>query len=278
MDGTMEPFLLLTLLLIAVGAGVIGALFGLGGGIIFIPVLTILYGLDATSAAAASLVGIVATSTGSASGYVRKGVSNIRLGMMMEITTCTGAIIGAAVAIYLDNTVLLVIFSCVMLYSGFKMAVSPEKLTVEHEEGDLMTFEYEDPTADPPRQKYTVKNVKSGMALCTVAGAVSSMTGVGGGAIKVPLMNIHMHVPVKVASATSSYMIGITAFSGAVIYFIHGDILLDVAAAVAVGAYVGALIGTRIASKVNAKSLKRYMSVVFFAIAAIMFCEAGGIL
>ena len=91
-------------------------------------------------------------------------------------------------------------------------------------------------------------------------------------------MNIHMHVPVKVASATSSYMIGITAFSGAVIYFIHGDILLDVAAAVAVGAYVGALIGTRIASKVNAKSLKRYMSVVFFAIAAIMFCEAGGIL
>lgn len=278
MDGTMEPFLLLTLLLIAVGAGVIGALFGLGGGIVFIPVLTILYGLDATSAAAASLVGIVATSTGSASGYVRKGVSNIRLGMMMEITTCTGAIIGAAVAIYLDNTVLLVIFSCVMLYSGFKMAVSPEKLTVEHEEGDLMTFEYEDPTADPPRQKYTVKNVKSGMALCTVAGAVSSMTGVGGGAIKVPLMNIHMHVPVKVASATSSYMIGITAFSGAVIYFIHGDILLDVAAAVAVGAYVGALIGTRIASKVNAKSLKRYMSVVFFAIAAIMFCEAGGIL
>ena len=270
MDGTMEPFLLLTLLLIAVGAGVIGALFGLGGGIIFIPVLTILYGLDAT-AAAASLVGIVATSTGSASGYVRKGVSNIRLGMMMEITTCAGAIIGAAVAIYLDNTVLLVIFSCVMLYSGFKMAVSPEKLTVEHEEGDPMTFEYEDPTADPPRQK-------SGMALCTVAGAVSSMTGVGGGAIKVPLMNIHMHVPVKVASATSSYMIGITAFSGAVIYFIHGDILLDVAAAVAVGAYVGALIGTRIASKVNAKSLKRYMSVVFFAIAAIMFCEAGGIL
>ena len=104
MDGTMEPFLLLTLLLIAVGAGVIGALFGLGGGIIFIPVLTILYGLDATSAAAASLVGIVATSTGSASGYVRKGVSNIRLGMMMEITTCAGAIIGAAVAVGADET------------------------------------------------------------------------------------------------------------------------------------------------------------------------------
>ena len=96
-------------------------------------------------------------------------------------------------------------------------------------------------------------------------------------AFNIPIVSL-VDVPVKVASATSSYMIGITAFSGAVIYFIHGDILLDVAAAVAVGAYVGALIGTRIASKVNAKSLKRYMSVVFFAIAAIMFCEAGGIL
>ncbi len=274
----MEPFLLLTLVLIAVGAGIVGALFGLGGGIIFIPVLTILYGMDATAAAAASLVGIVATSTGSASGYVKKGLSNIRLGMMMEITTCIGAAVGAAAAMYLDNTILLVIFSCVMLYSGFKMAVSPERHIVDEEDGNPMTFEYEDPTADPPLQKYAVGNVKSGMALCTVAGAVSSMTGVGGGAIKVPLMNIHMHVPVKVAGATSSYMIGITAFSGAIVYFIHGAIVLDVAAAVAVGAYIGARAGTWISSRVNAKSLKRYMSVVFFAIAAVMFCEAGGIL
>ena len=274
----MEPFLLLTLVLIAVGAGIVGALFGLGGGIIFIPVLTILYGMDATAAAAASLVGIVATSTGSASGYVRKGLSNIRLGMMMEITTCIGAAVGAAVAMYLDNTILLVIFSCVMLYSGFKMAVSPERHIVDEEDGNPMTFEYEDPTADPPLQRYTVGNVKSGMALCTVAGAVSSMTGVGGGAIKVPLMNIHMHVPVKVVGATSSYMIGITAFSGAIVYFIHGAIVLDVAAAVAVGAYIGARAGTWISARVNAKSLKRYMSVVFFAIAVVMFCEAGGIL
>lgn len=277
-EGSMEPFLLLTLLLVAIGAGVIGALFGLGGGIIFIPVLTILYGLDATSAAAASLVGIVATSAGSASGYVSKGLSNIRLGMLLEITTCIGAILGAAAAMYMDNTALLVIFSCVMLYSGFKMAVSPERTAVERGENGSMTFEYEDPLKNPPKQEYTVKNVKNGMVLCTVAGVVSSMTGVGGGAIKVPLMNLHMHVPVKVASATSSYMIGITAFSGAIIYFIHGEVIPDVAAAVAVGAYVGALIGTRISAMVNAKSLKRYMSVVFFAIAAIMFCKAGGFL
>ncbi|MCQ2079109.1 MAG: sulfite exporter TauE/SafE family protein [archaeon] len=272
----MDPMLLIVLLFIAIGAGVIGALFGLGGGIVFVPVLTILFGLDATTAAAASLVGIVATSTGSATGYVKKGLTNIRLGMLMEITTTIGAIAGAMIAVYLANWVLLVIFSIVMLYSGFKMAMSPERtVTPTSEEMDSpMTFSY--PADDGTTGRYTVQNNRRGMVLCTVAGAVSSMTGVGGGSIKVPLMNIYMHIPIKVASATSSYMIGITAFSGAFIYFIEGAIALDVAAAVAVGAYVGAMIGTRISEKVNAKALKRYMSVVFFAIAVIMILKAGG--
>ncbi len=272
----MEPVMLVLLLLIAIGAGIIGALFGLGGGIIFVPVLTIIFGQDAVTAAAASLVGIVATSTGSSSGYVKKGLSNIRFGMMMEITTTIGAIAGAIIATYLENWVLLVIFSVVMLYSGFKMAMSPEKIITESGENNRMTFSYSDPASGVTDQQYTVKSVRSGMALCTVAGAVSSMTGVGGGSIKVPLMNIYMHIPVKVASATSSYMIGITAFSGAVIYFIQGAIDYQIAAAVAVGAYIGANIGTWVSSKVNAKAIKRYMSVVFFAIAIIMLAKAGG--
>lgn len=272
----MDPALLMILLLIAVGAGIIGALFGLGGGIVFIPVLTILFGLDATTAAAASLVGIVATSTGSATGYVKKGLTNIRLGMMMEITTTIGAVVGAIVATYLENWILLVIFSCVMLYSGFKMAVSPEKKIEGTVSDGPLSFTYSDPASGAVDQPYRVERAKSGMVLCTIAGAVSSMTGVGGGAIKVPLMNIHMKIPVKVASATSSYMIGITAFSGAIVYFIQGAIDYQVAAAVAVGAYVGAVIGTRLSSKINAKSLKRYMSVVFFAIAITMFLKAGG--
>lgn len=272
----MEPFMLLLLLFIAIGAGIVGALFGLGGGIIFVPVLTILFGEDATTAAAASLVGIVATSTGSATGYVKKGLSNIRLGMLMEITTTIGAIAGAIVATYLENWVLLLIFSAVMLYSGFKMAVSPERIIADEAGNDTMTFAYSDPASGVEDKQYTVKNVGSGMALCTVAGAVSSMTGVGGGSIKVPLMNIYMHIPIKVASATSSYMIGITAFSGAIIYFIQDAIDLQIAASVAIGAYIGALAGTRISAKINAKSIKRYMSVVFFVIAIIMMAKAGG--
>ena len=204
----------MVLMLIAIGAGIVGALFGLGGGIIFIPVLTILFGLDAAEAVAASLVGIVATSTGSATGFVKKGLSNIRLGMLLEITTTIGAIIGAIIASYLENWILLILFSMVMLYSGFKMAVSPERTDIGEGRENELTFEYSDPASGVENRKYEVRNIRSGMALCTIAGAVSSMTGVGGGSIKVPLMNIYMHVPIKVASATSSYMIGITAFSG----------------------------------------------------------------
>jgi len=276
----MEPVLLAALMVIAVGAGIIGALFGLGGGIIFVPVLTILFGLDATAAAAASLVGVVATSTGTASSYVEKGLSNIRLGMLLEITTSIGAIAGAVIAAYLDNWILFCIFAAVMFYSGIKMAAKPErKISPEDiENGSDMTFTFVDPAETVPEQTYTVKHAKGGVALCTFAGMISSMTGVGGGAIKVPLMNLYMHIPIKAASATSNYMIGITAFSGAIIYMIEGAVILDVACAVAVGAFVGAVIGTKISARTNAASLKKYMSVVFFAVAILMLLKAGGIL
>ncbi len=272
----MEPLLLVALLLIGVFAGAFGAVFGLGGGIILIPVMTILFGLDPTSAAAASLVGIVATSAGATTRSLKKGTTNVRLGLMLEITTSIGAIVGAAVAIYLEDWILMVFFAMVMLYSGIKMAMSPERAVEESDEEGMMTFTYKDAAEGDAEKRYTVKNVKSGLGLCIIAGAISSITGVGGGAVKVPLMNIHMHVPIKVASTTSSYMIGITAFSGAVIYLAAGQVMLDVAAAVAIGTYVGATIGARIAEKVHTASLKKYMSVVFFFVCITMLLKAGG--
>ena len=274
----MDPLLLMVLLFIAIGAGIIGALFGLGGGIVFVPVLTILYGMDATAAAAASLVGIVATSTGSASGFVRKGLTNIRFGMLLEITTTIGAAIGAVVATMLANWILLVLFSAVMIISGVKMATSPERSVADSVSESPMTFRYSDPASGVEDKPYEIKNVKSGMLLCTFAGSVSSMTGVGGGSLKVPLMNVYMHVPLKVATATSSYMIGITAFSGAIVYLIQGAITYDVAGPVAIGAYIGAVLGTSISNKTQTSSLKKYISVVFFVIAGIMLLKAGGYL
>lgn len=273
----MEPVLIIALITVGVCAGTIGTLFGVGGGIIFIPVLTILFDLSASEAVAVSLVGIVATSTGAASFYVKSGIANVRLGLLLEITTSVGAMIGALFAAYAANWVLLFIFGCVLIYSAVSMILRKERIIENSDEGGDMNFSYTD-SKDLTERQYEVKNVKSGLLVCTAAGVLSSLTGVGGGTIKVPLMNIHMHVPIKVASATSSYMIGITAFSGAIIFFIHGDLLLDYAAAIAVGAFLGSVIGTSISKKLDAGPMRKYFSILLLAVSVIVFLEAGGVL
>ena len=269
--------LMLALILIGIGAGVLGTLFGVGGGIIFIPVLTILFDLSASEAVAVSLVGIIAASTGAASYYVKKDLANVRLGLLLEITTTVGAMIGAMIAMYVSNWILLCIFGCVLIYSAMSMILRPERIVEPTDDEGVMSFSYTD-EKDCSQRRYKVENTKTGLLICTAAGAMSSMTGVGGGTIKVPLMNVHMHVPMKVSSATSSYMIGITAFSGAIIYFLHGDLLLDYAAAIAIGAFIGSLIGTRISKHLNAAPMRRYFSILLLAISVIIFLKAGGVL
>lgn len=272
----MEPTLLLILLLIAIAGGLVGSLFGLGGGIIFVPVLTLLFGLDVTAATAASLVGVVASSSGSASVYLRRGLSNIRLGLMLELTTCVGAVIGAVIAVYLADWALCLIFAAVMIYNGFTMAFTPEPKPGRTAGKGSRLFTWTDP--DGVAREHPVDHVRGGAALCTGAGALSAMTGVGGGTIKVPIMNLYMHVPIKIASATSNYMIGLTAFTGAAVYFLKGAMLPDYAAAVAVGAFIGAFIGVQLDKRLNAKAQKKYMSVIAFLVAVLMLLKAGGVL
>lgn len=274
----MEPLILAGLIVLGLCSGIFGALFGLGGGVIFVPVLMLIFGLEPTEAVAISLIGIIAGSVGASTVLVDKGLSNVRLGLLLEITTCVGAIAGAIIATYLDSWILMVLFSVIIIYSGIRMIVNPER-TVEPATGEdtAMTFRYTDESVGED-VRYEVQNVGSGMGLCTIAGALSSMTGVGGGAVKVPLMNIHMHVPMKAASSTSSYMIGITAFSGAITYFFAGEVMLAYAACVAIGAFVGSLVGARYARKVPAKHLRKYFSIVLFFMAALVLLQAGGIL
>lgn len=274
----MDPLIMAGLIVMGCGAGILGALFGLGGGIIFVPLLMLVFGLAPTEAVAVSLIGIIAGSVGASTVFVDKGLSNVRLGLLLEITTAAGAILGAIVATLLDDRLLMVIFSVIVIYSGIRMILNPEKVVEPADGSDgRLSFEYRDEThGDSIR--YQVQNMKGGMALCTVAGMISSMTGVGGGAIKVPLMNIYMHVPIKAASATSSYMIGITAFSGAITYFLGGQVLLGYAAGVAIGAFLGSLAGTTLARRINGKHLRKYFSAVLFAMAALVLLQAGGIL
>lgn len=274
----MEPLILAGLIVLGLCSGIFGALFGLGGGVIFVPVLMLVFGLEPTEAVAISLIGIIAGSVGASTVLVDRGLSNVRLGLLLEITTCVGAIAGAIIATYLDSWILMVLFSVIIIYSGIRMIVNPER-TVEPSSGEdtPLTFRYRDESVGED-VRYEVQNVGSGMGLCTIAGALSSMTGVGGGAVKVPLMNIHMHVPMKAASSTSSYMIGITAFSGAITYFFAGEVILAYAACVAIGAFAGSLIGARYARKIPARHLRKYFSIVLFAMAILVLLQAGGIL
>ncbi len=274
----MDPIILTGLLVMGMGAGILGALFGLGGGIIFVPVLMLVFGLAPTEAVAISLIGIIAGSVGASTVFVDKGLSNVRLGLLLEITTATGAIIGAMVATYLEEWILMVIFSVIVYISGYRMFRSQEKVVPPAEDAEgRYAFRYED-EASGECVDYEVQNVKGGMALCTAAGMISSMTGVGGGLVKVPLMNLYMHVPMKAASATSSYMIGITAFSGAITYFLGGQVLLEYAAGVAIGAFLGSLAGTILTRRISARHLRKYFSVVVFLMATLVLLQALGVL
>ncbi len=274
---TMELLILLSLIALGTGAGIMGALFGLGGGVIFVPVLMLCYGMSPVEAAAVSLVGIVAGSVGASSVFVEKGLANVRLGLLLEVTTTIGAVAGALIAGLLEEWILSLIFCAVMIYSAIRMYLSPERVVEPKDGKGRMSFEYRD-EANGETIPYEVQNVGKGGIACVFAGMMSSMTGVGGGAIKVPVMNLIMRVPMKAASATSSYMIGITAFSGAITYFFSGQLELAFAGGVAIGAFLGAIAGTYLARRISTKHLRRYFSVVLIIMAVLVLLRVGGIL
>ncbi len=271
----MEPVLMIALILVGILAGVMGALFGVGGGMVIVPILTIGFGLAAKDAVAISLVGIVATSVGASSVYVGKGISNVKLGLFMEVTTVFGAIVGVFIAMYVSNLAMTVVFSIVLVYSGYRMIVNSGKDVELTKEPGKYHMSYYDET-EKAYVGYNIHNLGKGAAISTVAGVIASMTGMGGGTIKVPVMNMYMDVPMKVATATSNYMIGITAFAGAILYFVMGEVDLMFAGSVAVGGFVGSMLGTRISAHINGKSLRKYFAVLLFVVAAIMLLNAGG--
>ena len=186
-----------------------------------------------------------------------------------------GAIVGAFVAVMIEDWILMVVFSVFLLINAYRMVRSRGRdcgsAEGEHE------FWFTDMKSGE-RIGYDVSHKAGGTIACIAAGAYSSMTGVGGGVIKVPIMNAYMGVPLKAATATSSYMIGITAFSGAIIYLLSGQILLEYAAYVAIGAYIGMFAGTHISKYFDTASLKKYFAIVLVASAVSMLLEAGGVL
>lgn len=258
--------LLFTLIVLAGAflAGLIGSLTGLGGGVIIIPLLTLVLGVDIHYAIGASIISVIATSSGSAAAYVREGITNVRIGMFLEIATTISAVIGAVITVFIDPNYIAMIFGSILLFSSAMMIRKKVDRSDNDTSGRLAIFfklngSY--PTGSGIK-KYAVHNVAGGFFMMFIAGIVSGLLGIGSGALKVIAMDNIMRIPFKVSTTTSNFMMGVTAAASAVVYLHRGQIDPGIAMPVAVGVLLGATIGSKILMRVKADRLK----VVFAAV------------
>lgn len=260
----------LVLALGGVAAGLTGSLTGLGGGIIVVPFLALGFGVDLRYAIGASLVTIIATSSGAAAEYLSKGFANFRVGMFMEIATTVGAVGGACLAGVVSTSAIAVLFGAVLLYSAF-MSNRPLRDRAESSPPDPLAarlkMDSEFPEKDGPRP-YRVRNVAGGFLLMTVAGALSGLLGIGSGAFKVLAMDQVMRLPFKVSTATSTFMIGVTAAASAGIYLGRGYIDPFLAMPVMLGVLAGSMLGARVFARAGTKVLRAVFGLVILAIGA----------
>lgn len=245
-------------------AGFLGALTGLGGGVVLVPLLTIFFKVDLHYAIGASLVSVIATSSGSAAAYVKEGFSNIRIGMFLEIATTLGALLGAFLTAHVPARGIAVIFGVVLLYSAYVARNIRPRTAQDHPPDPLATklkMNSSFPDTSGIRQ-YNVYNVPGGFGIMFGAGALSGLLGIGSGALKVVAMDQAMRIPFKVSTTTSNFMIGVTAAASAGIYLSRGYIDPALAMPVMLGVLVGSLMGTRVLVKTKTKSLRLVFSLV----------------
>lgn len=252
------------LLMVGAGAaaGLFGALLGLGGGVLIVPLLTFGFGLPLREAVGVSLVAVIMTSSAAAGVYLERHVANLRLGMSLELFTATGALVGGSIAFLLDERVLEVLFAALLIYVSVSMIWAGRRSAASADDAE---------TAD-----YRVHRMGLGVVGSLGAGLVSALLGIGGGIIKVPLMHLGMGVPLRVATATSNLMIGITASASAIIYLLHGGIDPYVAGPTAIGVFVGASFGSRVAHRIDLRYLRILFVVVLLYTAVQMLLKAIG--
>lgn len=252
-------------------AGFLGALTGLGGGVIVVPVLTLALGVNMEYAIGASLVSVIATSSGAAAAYVREGFSNIRIGMFLEIATTMGAIVGALLAGHVGTHALAVLFGLVLIQSAYH-SVKGVPETDAPVASDSLARRLRLGSSYPAggrEQEYGVRNVGGGFGLMFGAGMLSGLLGIGSGAVKVIAMDRAMHIPFKVSTTTSNFMIGVTAAASAGIYLSRGYIDPRVAMPVMLGVLCGALVGAKVLVHAPVRALR----VIFAAVVAVLAIE-----
>lgn len=262
-------------------AGLLGSLTGLGGGVIIIPLLTLVLGVDIHYAIGASIISVIATSSGSAAAYVKEGITNIRIGMFLEIATTISAIVGAVITVFINPGYIAVIFGIILLFSAIMMVRKKVDRSDNNTSGKLAGFlklngTY--PTEDGIK-KYAVHNVIGGFLMMFIAGIISGLLGIGSGALKVIAMDNIMRIPFKVSTTTSNFMMGVTAAASAIVYLHRGQIDPGIAMPVTVGVLLGATIGSKILVKTKTDKLKIVFAIVvtFLALQMIYNGLAGNL-
>jgi len=263
------PEFSLWIFLSSILAGLLGSLTGLGGGVVIVPVLTVLFHVDIHYAIGASLVSVIATSSGAAAAYVREGYSNIRIGMFLEIATTIGAIFGAWLTTRVPTHAIGIVFGVVLLYSAWAAVrvqehahttIPPDALAARLR----MTGTLPVPGGDP--QPYAARRVPAGFSLMFLAGGLSGLLGIGSGAVKVLAMDQAMRLPFKVSTTTSNFMIGVTAAASAGIYLSRGYISPGLAMPVMLGVLGGSLAGSKILVHAQVKTLRIVFATVIVAL------------
>lgn len=265
----------LILLLSAYAAGLLGSLTGLDGGVVVIPVLTLGFGVDFHYAIGAALVASIATSSGSGSAYVKEGITNIRLGMFLEIATTIGAVVGAIVAVWLNNSAIAIIYGCVLVLT----AAMQQRRKSDHDgvKGSEMARRLKLfgtwPQKDGSMKHYELRHVGGGFSVMLIAGVLSGILGIGSGVLKVIAMDGIMKVPFKVSTTTSNFMMGVTACASAVVYIQRGNIVPGIACPVLIGVLFGALTGARLLKKLDVRLLRQIFCVAILLVAINMIYQ-----
>jgi len=250
-------------------AGFLGALTGLGGGVVVVPLLSLLLGVDIRYAVGASLVSVIATSSGAAAAYVREGFSNIRIGMFLEIATTFGALVGAYLATRLPTATIGMVFGVVLLISAYFSSREPPQSDAGHPPDRLAHWLKLEGSYPTPRgeQSYQARGVPLGFGMMFGAGALSGLLGIGSGAMKVLAMDQAMGLPFKVSTTTSNFMIGVTAAASAGIYLSRGFLDPGLAMPVMLGVLAGSMLGARVLVKARTRSIRIVFALVIVALA-----------
>jgi uncharacterized membrane protein YfcA/uncharacterized membrane protein len=282
---TSASFSMLTVVLIFLGAilaGLLGSLVGLGGGVLIVPLLTLIFHLPIRFAIGASIISVIATSSGAAAAYVRDHLTNMRVGMFLEIATTVGAISGAFLAGLLAPNLLAVVFGVILILSSIPLLKKMGEDTPQNVHNDrLATFLHLDGSYPDHQQgkeiSYQVTRTPWGLGMMYIAGLISGLLGIGSGTFKVLALDVLMRLPIKVSTTTSNFMIGVTAAASAGIYFSRGDIPPLVAAPVALGILLGALVGARLLVRMRNQVIRLIFLLVMLVSAVEMILHGVGV-